>query len=85
MKTIQDCLYHKLLLPSAFKVYAFLYLNADANAIEVGVSEIANELRMSKETVATAIKDLIKYGFIKVDRYRKDEFGKTLPNKYALL
>lgn len=84
MKTLQDCLYHKLLLPSAFKVYAFLYFNAENNAIGIGLCELSNELRMSHQTVASGIQNLCKYGFIKVERHRRKE-GKTLPNKYVLL
>ena len=85
MKTLQECLYHKLLLPSAFKIYAFLFLNAEHKSIEIGIEGIVRELRMSHQTVASGINNLCKYGFIKVERHQKNKEGKTLPNRYVLL
>ena len=85
MKTLQDCLYNKLLLPSAFKVYAFLCLNAEDNAIEICLDELSHKLRMSHTTVTSGIKDLCEYGFIEAERYRKNKERKALPNRYVLL
>lgn len=79
-----DCLYHKQLLPSAFKVYAFLCYNPEYEKTGVSIEEMCRLLRMSHKTVSSALRSLQHYGFIEIETYRR-QGNQSIPNRYTLL
>ena len=64
MKPIDDCFQDKQLSPISKLVYLFLRHKSNEGTISISLSEIANELALSKDTVFRTMAPLRDWHFI---------------------